>query len=48
MIASLLPDKFIDYGTDVVFIAAVIAGTVYLVKRVWGVLRAAKDEVEDE
>jgi len=48
MFGSLLPDKFIDYGTDLVFIAAVVAGMVYLIKRVWGVLKRAKDEVEGE
>ena len=48
MIASLLPDIFIDYGTDLVFIAAVIAGMVYLIKRILGVMKAAKDEVEDD
>ncbi len=48
MIASLLPDIFIDYGTDLVFIAAVIAGGVYLIKRLIGVMKRAKDEVEDD
>ena len=48
MIASLLPDKFIDYGTDVVFIAAVMAAIVYVIKRLIGFLRAAKDEVADD
>ncbi len=47
MFASLLPDKFIDYGTDLVFIAAVIAGVVYLIKRVYGVVKRAKDEAVD-
>ncbi len=48
MLGSVLPDSFIDYGTDLIFIAAVLAGMVYLIKRVWGVLKRAKEEVEDE
>jgi len=44
VIASVLPDKWIDYGTDLVFIAAVMASIVYVVKRVIGFLQRAKDE----
>ena len=48
MIASILPDLWIDYGTDLIFIAAVMAAVVYVIKRVIGFLRRAKDEVEDD
>ena len=48
MIASILPDLWIDYGTDLVFIAAVMASIVYVVKRVIGFLQAAKDEVTED
>ena len=48
MIASILPDLWIDYGTDLIFISAVIAGTVYLIKRVYGVVKRAKDEASDD
>ena len=44
MIASFLPDNLIEYGTDIVFIAAFIAAVVYVVKRLYGVLKRAKDE----
>jgi len=47
MIASFLPDSFIEYGTDLVFIAATIAAIVYVTKRLYGVLKRAKDEAED-
>ena len=39
MIASVLPDEWIDYGTDLVFIAAVMAAIVYVMKRVIGFLK---------
>lgn len=48
MFASLLPDEFIEYATDLVFIAAFMAAVVYVIKRVIGFLRRAKDEVEDD
>ncbi len=48
MIASILPDKFIDYGTDVVFIAALMAAIVYVIKRLIGFLKQAKEEVTDD
>ena len=48
MFASLLPDSFIEWATDLVFIAAFMAAVVYVVKRVLGFLRRAKDEVEDD
>jgi len=45
--ASLLPDSFIEWATDLVFIAAFMAAVVYVVKRVIGFLQRAKDEVDD-
>ncbi len=45
--ASFLPDSFIEYGTDAVFIAAFIAAVVYVVKRLYGVLKRAKDEADE-
>ncbi len=48
MIASILPDEFVDYATDLIFIAATMAAVVYVVKRVIGFLRRAKDEVEGD
>ena len=48
MFASLLPDDFIEYATDLVFIAAFMAAVVYVVKRVIGFLKRAKDEVDDD
>jgi hypothetical protein len=47
MMGSILPDSFIDYGTDVVFIAAVIAAFLYIGKRLWGFIKEAR-EVTDE
>ena len=47
MFASLLPDSFIEWATDLVFIAAFMAAVVYVVKRVIGFLQRAKDEVDD-
>ena len=47
MIASILPDLWIDYGTDLVFIAAVMAAIVYVIKRVYGIVKRAKDEAND-
>ena len=48
MIASLLPDSFIDYGTDVVFIAAVVAAILFISKRVWGFIQEAREVVDDD
>ena len=48
MIASILPDSFVDYATDLIFIAATMAAVVYVIKRVLGFLKRAKDEVEDD
>ena len=46
--ASILPDSFIEWATDVVFIAAFMAAVVYVVKRAIGFFRRAKDEVTDD
>ena len=48
MIASILPDLWIDYGTDLIFIAATMAALVYVIKRVIGFLKQAKEEVTDD
>ncbi len=48
MIASVLPDWVVDYGTDLVFIAATMAAIVYVIKRVIGFLQKAKDEVTED
>ena len=48
MISSILPDAVIEWGTDLVFIAAVIAGVLYLGKRAWGILKEAKEVVDDD
>jgi hypothetical protein len=48
MFASLLPDSFIEYATDIVFIAAFMAAVVYVVKRLIGFMQRAKDEVDDD
>ncbi len=48
MLASILPQWAIDYGTDLIFIAGAMAAFVYVIKRVVGFLRAAKDEVVDD
>ena len=44
MFASLLPDEFIEYATDLVFIAAFMAAIVYVVKRVIGFLQLRKEK----
>jgi len=46
--ASLLPDSFIEYATDVVFIAAFMASVVYVIKRLIGFLQRTKHEVTDD
>jgi len=48
LIASILPDSFIEWGTDLVFIAAVIAGALYLAKRGWGIVKEAREVVDDD
>ncbi len=48
LFASILPDSFVDYATDLVFIAAFMASVVYVTKRVIGFLKRAKHEVEDD
>ncbi len=44
MIASFLPDPFIEYGTDAVFIAAFMAAVVYVAKRLIGFLQLRKEK----
>ncbi len=44
MFASLLPDEFIEYATDLVFIAAFMAAIVYVVKRLIGFLQLRKEK----
>ena len=48
MLASILPELWVDYGTDLVFIAAVMGSFVYVVKRVVGFLQRAKHEVTED
>jgi hypothetical protein len=48
MIASILPEWVIDYGTDVVFIAAVVAAMVYIGKRIWAFVKEAREAVDDD
>lgn len=48
MIASLLPDSFIEWATDVVFIAAFVAAIVYIGKRIWGFVKEAREAVDDD
>jgi len=48
MFGSVLPDNIIEWGTDVVFIAAFGAAVVYLVKRALGFFRKVEDEVTDD
>ncbi len=48
LLASILPDLWIDYGTDLIFIAATMAAIVYVVKRLIGFLRRAEKEVTDD
>jgi len=47
MFASILPDEFIEYATDLVFIAAFMAAIVYVVKRLVGFSKRARDEADD-
>ena len=42
--ASFLPDSLIEWGTDIVFIAAFMAAIVYVVKRVIGFLQLRKEK----
>ena len=44
MISSLLPDSLIEWGTDIVFIAAFMAAVVYVVKRLIGFLQLRKEK----
>ena len=48
LFASILPDEFVDYATDLIFIAATMAAIVYVIKRVIGFLQRAKHEVDDD
>ena len=42
--ASFLPDSLIEWGTDIVFIAAFMAAVVYVVKRLIGFLKRTKEK----
>ncbi len=44
MMASFLPDSLIEWGTDIVFIAAFMAAVVYVVKRLIGFLQLRKEK----
>jgi hypothetical protein len=48
MIASILPDSVIEWGTDIVFIAALIAALLYVGKRAWGFMKEAREAVDDD
>jgi hypothetical protein len=42
MIGSILPDTVIEWGTDIVFLAALAAAVVYGVKRLIGFINRKK------
>jgi len=46
--ASLLPDSFIEWATDVVFIAAFFAAVVYIGKRLWGIVKEAREATDGD
>ena len=48
MISSILPDTVIEWGTDLVFIAALMAAVLYVGKRAWGFIREAREVADDE
>ena len=48
MIGSILPEWVIDYGTDVVFIAAVAAAILYIGKRIRGFIIEAREVTDGD
>jgi len=48
MFASLLPDSFIEWATDVVFIAAFVAAVLYFGKRAVGFFQKVEEAVDDD
>ena len=48
MIASLLPNVIIEWGTDLLFITGVVAGLILGFKWIRGVIAEAKEVVDDD
>lgn len=45
---SILPDSVIEWGTDLVFIAAVMAAVVYVVRRLIGFIQEAREATDGD
>ena len=47
-IGSILPNSVIEWGTDIVFIAALMAAVLYVGKRAWGFIKEAREVGDDD